>query len=129
MVYVYKLINQQNIVEYIGATKDPEYRFKSHTIYKHNSPFCNRKDLQLIIVDQFETRKEAFAAEKKLKKEYNLFIGEEVGPKSRRKFTEEEVKDIKNQYLNNNITQRQLAKQYNVAPMTINGILTNKTYA
>jgi hypothetical protein len=79
MRYVYELINHYGTVEYVGESAKPEYRFRRHTTHKPNAAsstgkFYKRMDLILNIVAEFETRKESFAFQVELQKEYGLEI-------------------------------------------------------
>ena len=47
---IYKLINSNGIVEYVGQAYDPYARFASHTRRKDHK-FYNRKDIKLEIIE------------------------------------------------------------------------------
>lgn len=63
--YVYQLVNEENIVEYIGEAFDPQRRFREH---KHNrtkaksgmGKFCGRNDLKLEVLAEFDNAKDSF---------------------------------------------------------------------
>jgi hypothetical protein len=72
--YVYKL--ESNIVEHIGHSKHPKFRYQQHINFKPNGSshgkFYGRDDLQLIVVKEFDSRKEAYAYQCKLQKAYGF---------------------------------------------------------
>ena len=68
--YVYVLMNEYGIVEYVGCSKNIKDRFKFHTKWKpslRNGKFYKRTDLELIIVKEFDSRKKAEEYEGQLK--------------------------------------------------------------
>jgi predicted GIY-YIG superfamily endonuclease len=72
--YVYKLENE--IVEHIGHSSDIARRYNQHIYQKPNGSSCGkfygRTDLKIIVVKEFDTRKEAFAYQCELQKEYGF---------------------------------------------------------
>ena len=77
MRYVYELMNYYGTIEYVGESAKPEFRFHRHTKLKPGvgqGKFYRRTDLILNIVAEFETRKESFAFQVELQKEYGLEI-------------------------------------------------------
>jgi predicted GIY-YIG superfamily endonuclease len=67
MYIVYKLVNSKNEIEYIGETSNLKTRLCMH-LTSSKSKFKNRKDLQIIPVKEFFTKKEAFDYQCKLQK-------------------------------------------------------------
>ena len=68
MWYVYEIVNNSGIVEYVGETINPKRRLSQHK-YKR---FRNRKDVRMEIVKTFDNRKDAFWYQVSLQKEFNL---------------------------------------------------------
>jgi predicted GIY-YIG superfamily endonuclease len=66
MYYVYVLMNEYGIVEYIGETQYINRRYREHTKLK-SGKFHGRTDLKLEVVKEFSTRKEALKYEGELK--------------------------------------------------------------
>lgn len=80
--YVYKLESADKI-EHIGHTKNPKFRYYQHIKAKPNGSSCgkfyNRFDLQLNIVKEFDDRKEAYAYQCELQKQYGFATDIETG--------------------------------------------------
>ena len=75
--YVYELVNLDGIVEYVGESTRPNKRFYEHLKHKphvtnHNGKFYGREDINLNVVAEFETHKEAFEYQCKLQKKYGF---------------------------------------------------------
>ena len=73
--YVYQLVNENNIVEYVGESFNPHSRFKQHTKKKFRpkkgcGKFYGRTDLSLQILAEFENHKEAFDYQCQLQTKY-----------------------------------------------------------
>ena len=65
MKYVYELINDKGIVEYIGESSNPTRRFYEHTGRKFRpkrgmGKFYGRTDLSLNILKEFDNHREAY---------------------------------------------------------------------
>jgi predicted GIY-YIG superfamily endonuclease len=60
--YVYKIVNSNNEIEYIGETKNPDTRLRNHTC--KNGNFANRKYLSLEIIKECKGKKSAFKSKK-----------------------------------------------------------------
>ena len=68
MYVVYKLVNQENQIEYIGHTKNPKTRLRNHTCI--NGKFAGRTDITLeIIKSGFRKKNRAFEYECKIQNE------------------------------------------------------------
>jgi len=77
MVSVYILKNQQGNVEYVGESKNPEFRFRRHVYYKPHKgsnvgKFYERYDLTMEIHSTHETKKEAYKVQCMLQDLYGL---------------------------------------------------------
>lgn len=59
MYFVYEIVNSNEKIEYIGQTENPQARMKGH----RKGLFKNRSDVNMRIVQSFETRKEALEFE------------------------------------------------------------------
>ena len=70
MHHVYKLVNKNGIVEYIGETKNTYQRFYCHK--STQGKFRGRDDIQLIVIKSFSTKREALDYENKLQIEYGF---------------------------------------------------------
>jgi len=68
--YVYKIVNSNNEIEYIGETKNPKTRLRNHTC--KNGNFAGRKDLTLEIIKEFKSKKLAFNYQCKLQKKFGF---------------------------------------------------------
>ncbi len=71
--YVYQLVNEQNIIEYIGEAFDPERRFKEHkknTTKSGMGKFKGRTDLKLEVIAEFDNTKDAYDYQCGLQKIY-----------------------------------------------------------
>ena len=75
MNYVYKIINNNNIVEYIGETKMPKTRFRLHKT--KNNLFEGRDDVRMELVKSFKTRKEAYDYQCELQEQYGFVTDKE----------------------------------------------------
>jgi len=135
MVYVYELINEIGIVEYVGTANDPEFRYRRHVYYKPNiksntGKFYQRFDLKLNVVKNFTTKSEAWHYQCKLQKEYGLVTdAEKLGwPGNNKKFTFEIVEEIRLKYQTGNYTIKALAQEYLVTSHPIRMIILNRTY-
>ena len=73
--YVYQLVNENNIVEYIGESFNPQRRFREH---KHNrtipksgmGKFVGRNDLRLEVLAEFDKPKDSFNYQCQLQTKY-----------------------------------------------------------
>jgi predicted GIY-YIG superfamily endonuclease len=65
MFKIYKLVNRDGIIEYIGRTTSPEYRLYQHT--HKGGKFVGRTDLELKVITEFNSIKEANLYEGQLK--------------------------------------------------------------
>jgi predicted GIY-YIG superfamily endonuclease len=68
--YVYKIVNQFDIIEYIGETSNPKKRFQAHTTTQ--GKFNKRKDIELIVLKEFFDKKEAWWYQVELQKQYGF---------------------------------------------------------
>jgi len=65
--YVYKLVDNNDVILYIGETFDIKNRLKTHKGVQ--GKFHNRNDVNLIIIQTFKSKKDAFDYQLKLQKE------------------------------------------------------------
>jgi predicted GIY-YIG superfamily endonuclease len=72
--YVYKLINSKDKIEYIGETMHPNARFRVHKSKK----FRGRNDIKMVIVAEFDNRKDAYNYQCDLQKQYGLISDKEI---------------------------------------------------
>lgn len=75
--HVYELVNLMGTVEYVGETTRPKERFANHTKHKQSKGnsiglFYGRCDLSMHIVKSFDSKKEAYAYQIELQKQYGL---------------------------------------------------------
>ena len=84
--YVYELINDETVVEYVGVTKHPNKRLFQHTKIKPHKVkpsstygmFYGREDIRMEIIVGFDTRKEALKTEGAIKEENGLLWTEQL---------------------------------------------------
>jgi predicted GIY-YIG superfamily endonuclease len=132
--YVYTLVNNSDVVEYVGTSIDPTYRLRQHINKKpsksNNSDgrFYGRKDLQLIIIASFEKSYDAYLLEGKLKIQNGFEWTERtrVEPSiiHNRKLSLQDAEDIRNSKL----SKKELLEKYNIGYTTLWKILTKKGY-
>ena len=69
--YVYKL--ESDVIEHIGHTSNVDRRYNQHVYQKPNGSSCGkfygRTDLKMVIVKEFDTRKEAYWYQCELQKQ------------------------------------------------------------
>jgi predicted GIY-YIG superfamily endonuclease len=141
--YVYKIVNSNNEIEYIGETTNTKNRWYNHI--GKNGKFYNRKDISIEIITQFDTKKEAYDYQCELQKN-NGFETDLEKMKSRikefnilhnsgttnylSKLTNEEISEIRKIYIpyHKLYNTHKLAKKYNVSYQTIHNVVTNKHY-
>jgi predicted GIY-YIG superfamily endonuclease len=75
--YVYELYNELGSIEHVGETSNPKKRFYNHTKAKPikgtgTGKFYKRLDISMNIVKEFYDKKEAFAYQCELQKQYGL---------------------------------------------------------
>ena len=95
MIKVYKIINDQEIVEHVGMTANIEDRFIKHTKRKPSpgeGKFYKRTDVRLEVISEWATRREARKAEVYWQNHYNVLDG---GGYNRRNRTREEIEYIR----------------------------------
>jgi predicted GIY-YIG superfamily endonuclease len=73
--YVYQLVNENNVVEYIGESFNPIARYKEHVHHKFRpkkgmGKFYGRTNLSLEVLAEFDNPKEAFDYQCELQKKY-----------------------------------------------------------
>jgi predicted GIY-YIG superfamily endonuclease len=78
--YVYKILNSNNEIEYIGETKNPKTRLRNHT--SKNGKFHNRKDISIEIIKECRNKKSAFNYQCKLQKEFGFETDREKSSKN-----------------------------------------------
>ena len=106
---VYEIMNIYGGVEYVGMSKNPEFRFIQHTKHKPSTTsvargkFLGRQDLILNIVGEFETLKEARDFEEALQLDYGFEPDRVVKKRNMsannilKNLSEEELKDHQSQ--------------------------------
>lgn len=144
---VYKLVNGDGKVEYVGRTTQPKIRLCQHINWKPNpgvGKFYGRTDITMEIVKVFDNVKDAnlFEGELKLlngmewterttliKNGYN--VGSIHGKSTKyhlRKLDYNIAQEIRNLYFNHKKTQQSLANKFNISKTAVVQILINKTY-
>ena len=88
--YVYKIVNSNNEIEYIGETSNIIKRFRVHTC--KNGKFHNRKDISVEIINECNDRKTALNLQYK--------IQTELGFKTDRDKSSENMKKVQKQTTN-----------------------------
>jgi predicted GIY-YIG superfamily endonuclease len=68
--YVYKIVNSNNQIEYIGETIRPEKRFYNHT--HGGGLFNNRTDVKMEIIKEFDNKRDAYFYQSELQTKYGL---------------------------------------------------------
>ena len=89
---VYELVNNNNIIEYVGHSCRPNER-----LYKHLSKwgkFTNRNDISMNIVAEFETRLKAYRYQIQLQTKYGLETDNDLHRDDANKFISKELKSI-----------------------------------
>ena len=126
MIYVYKIINDNDVVEHVGmTTRSLEQRFKEHK-YKFNpnipgrGKFYQRDDVRIELISEWETRADARNAETY----WQTFHWVRDGQVDSRKLTEDQVVYIRN----SKKEMHDLAKEFDVHPNTIYNVVVRKTY-
>ena len=126
MHLVYYIVNDNNIVEHVGSTNNPKYRFDQHTKFRYygsstQGKFYKREDVRMEEVQWFDTEKEAFAFEKAERKRLGL-----VEPR-RPRTTPEEAAVIRRAYDVDGIRIKDLATDFGKCQQVIIAILDNTT--
>ncbi len=76
-IAIYKIIDKENNVLYIGQTNNIKIRFYTHTKRKPcknngSGTFYGRTDISIEVIEYVYNRKEAFKREEELQKQYGL---------------------------------------------------------
>ena len=77
MIIVYKIINEEGIVEHVGHTHNTEQRFHGHTKQTPGDgkgKFYKRTDVRLEVISEWETREQARMAETYWQVYYHLQV-------------------------------------------------------
>jgi len=127
--YVYKLVNTKDEVEYIGETTNPRVRFSNHR--NKYGKFSGREDLEMVVIEYFDTRKEAYLKQIELQVNIGLTTdrqrmsrpGEE-NPKT--KLTNDQVREIKRDYKKGNGAE--LGRKHGVSRMVIGKIMNGASF-
>lgn len=93
-ISIYKLVNDKGIVEYVGQSKCPEYRFVQHTVEGVGwivGKFIGRTDIHMEIIEYIDNKKEAWIKEN----EWQKFYGLETDREHIHGCTEEERKEVR----------------------------------
>lgn len=93
--YVYVLMNEYGIVEYVGQTNNTNTRMRNHmgkqtytnTGIVHNGKFNGRTDLTIEVVKEFDKRKDALNYEGELKMQLGFEWTEKTGRSKAGKIT------------------------------------------
>jgi len=133
MWYVYELRNESGKIEYVGVSIQPKKRFRFHTTARPRNDngcgyFFGRTDLKLNIVGEYNIKELALAEEGRLKILNNFEWTEKTKGYYNRKFTAEQIDEIKAKYIPWKYSTHMLAKEYNVGVSTIKRIINQKTY-
>tara|TARA_R110000772_G_C13014682_1_gene409789 strand:- start:196 stop:513 length:318 start_codon:yes stop_codon:yes gene_type:complete len=75
-VSVYKLINTEGEVVYIGESKRPKRRLKEHIQYCRESVWYGH-DLNMEIVQEFDNKQDAYALQCELQESYGMVTDRE----------------------------------------------------
>ena len=85
--YVYELYNLLGTIEYVGETTVPKHRLRCHKCKSKssgNGKFYGRTDISMNIVKEFNSKKEAYAYQCQLQKQYGLETDAETNSKSKK---------------------------------------------
>ena len=85
--FVYKLLNSQGEVEYVGESKNPQKRLYHHTKFKPRpnqsyGKFYGRTDLSVVVCSEHDSKSKAFFAQNELQKQYGFIPDSEILSKS-----------------------------------------------
>lgn len=126
---VYKLVNTKGEVEYVGETTNPRIRFSNHR--NKYGKFSGREDLEMVVLEYYDTRKEAYLKQIELQISLGLITdrekmsrpGEE-NPKT--KLTNDQVREIKRDYKKGNGAE--LGRKYGVSRIVIGKIVNGRSF-
>tara|TARA_R110002153_G_scaffold251253_1_gene408190 strand:- start:67 stop:462 length:396 start_codon:yes stop_codon:yes gene_type:complete len=124
MIIVYKIINEEGIVEHVGHTHNTEQRFHGHTKQTPGDgkgKFYKRTDVMLEVISEWETREQARTAETYWQVYYHL---QDNGGYVKRKYTDEQIEYIRS----SDKTQRELGLELDIPNSTIWKIRNYKIY-
>ena len=126
MYKVYKIVNVDGVVEYVGRTKNLARRYKEHVVYKsygqHNrGKFYGRTDVTMELICECPNLIEARETEKNLQALYNVVDNIFYG---KRQFTNEDIIYIRNSTKSNRV----LASEFNCGHNSIGQIKNYLTY-
>jgi predicted GIY-YIG superfamily endonuclease len=89
--YVYKIVNSQGEVEWVGESMELKGRLKQHK--SKNGKFYRRTDIEMRICGIFQTKSEAFVAQCLLQKYYGFQTdSEKIGVRTKGKPKSAETK-------------------------------------
>lgn len=148
---IYELINKSGEIEYVGCSVNPSNRFSHHKSKYGN--FTGRKDLECIVVKEFDDRLDAYHYEGKLKLENGfewsererqvnnakVFGKKSLGIKNPKKglkgelnknskLSIDKVLKIRELYNEGKHLQKTLAEMFGVKRYTIYRIVNNKNW-
>ena len=125
MYKVYKIVNVDGVVEYVGQTNNPKRRFKDHTCvdpkHRGSGKFYKRTDVHMEIISECETKVLARAEEVKWQIFYNVIDHNYI---PQRTFTTEQVLNIRS----STKSQRAIAIEFNTSQRTVWQIKNYTTY-
>ena len=130
-VFVYFIVNDQDVIEYVGMSNQVYKRFEGHL--REPIPntgfgkFHNRKDVRLELLPYGYDRKTAYQVQIYFQKLFNLKTDTEALSEGRKKgkpsvLTPRQKANIVKAY-NKGKTNAELARKYNVSPRNITKIL------
>jgi len=127
MNIVYKLINGNGEIEYIGHTLNLKSRLVTHLTSK-KSKFLGRKDLLIIPIKQFHTRKEAYDYQCELQKELGFVTDREKSIKGSLCTCKKVLcfDYYTNQFISEYNSVSEAARNINVRPHHISRVLNSK---
>ena len=124
MIKVYKVINEEGIVEHVGHTANLEERIKKHTKHKRaagQGKFYKRTDVTFEVISEWDTRTQARVAEHYWQVHFHC---QDDGGYSKRTHTDEVIAYIRS----SDKTQRALEKELGIPNATVWKIRNYKIY-
>jgi len=90
-VFVYKIVNLNGDVEYIGETVNPKRRYYEHVRAK--GKFAWRKDIKLVLIKEFNNKHDAYNYQCDLQIQYGFKTDKEIHL-SNRKISNSEAREL-----------------------------------
>lgn len=138
--YVYFLVNQSGVIEYIGETTRPKTRMYDHTRrpykkYAGFGRFYGRTDLTMQIVAEHDSREKSYKHQCELQTLHGFPTDAQnrgqhslENTRSLRKFSDEEVAAIRELHARGGITYKSIADSYGVTSGCISKICRYQVY-